>query len=90
MPTCCAELSHKVYGCNTLARKCRHKTLTMCSLPPAALYPIDTIKTRMQMARTGGGVRALFKSGQGGKLYAGEWLFRSRCLGCRTACWRAC
>jgi hypothetical protein len=39
---------------------------------PAALYPIDTIKTRMQMARTGGGVRALFKSGGGKALYAGE------------------
>jgi solute carrier family 25 S-adenosylmethionine transporter 26 len=37
----------------------------------AALYPIDTIKTRMQMARTGGGVRALFKSGGGKALYAG-------------------
>jgi hypothetical protein len=41
-------------------------------LCPAALYPIDTIKTRMQMARTGGGVRALFKSGGGKALYAGE------------------
>lgn len=39
----------------------------------AALYPIDTIKTRMQMARTGGGIRALFKSGGGKALYAGVW-----------------
>jgi len=42
----------------------------------AALYPIDTIKTRMQMARTGGGVRALFKSGGGKALYAGAALIR--------------
>lgn len=37
----------------------------------AALYPIDTVKTRLQMATTGGGVRALFKGGGGKALYAG-------------------
>lgn len=39
----------------------------------AALYPIDTVKTRLQMATTGGGVRALFKAGGGKALYAGLW-----------------
>jgi len=37
----------------------------------AALYPIDTIKTRLQLARTGGGVGALLRSGGGKALYAG-------------------
>lgn len=37
----------------------------------AALYPIDTIKTRLQMATHGGGIRALFKAGGGKALYAG-------------------
>lgn len=37
----------------------------------AALYPLDTIKTRLQMMRQGGGVRALIKSGGGKSLYAG-------------------
>ena len=37
----------------------------------AALYPIDTIKTRLQLARTGGGIRALLQSGGGKALYAG-------------------
>lgn len=39
----------------------------------AALYPIDTVKTRLQMATTGGGVRALFKAGGGKALYSGLW-----------------
>ena len=42
----------------------------------AALYPLDTIKTRLQMMRTGGGVRALLKGGGGKALYAG--------IGCAT------
>jgi solute carrier family 25 (mitochondrial S-adenosylmethionine transporter), member 26 len=37
----------------------------------AALYPLDTIKTRLQMMRSGGGIRALLKSGGGKSLYAG-------------------
>ena len=37
----------------------------------AALYPIDTVKTRLQMATTGGGIRALLKAGGGKALYAG-------------------
>ena len=37
----------------------------------AALYPLDTIKTRLQMMRSGGGVRALIKDGGGKTLYAG-------------------
>ncbi len=37
----------------------------------AALYPIDTIKTRLQLARTGGGIRALLQSGGGKALYTG-------------------
>ncbi|WPT16617.1 Putative S-adenosylmethionine carrier 2 [Picochlorum sp. SENEW3] len=39
----------------------------------AALYPIDTIKTRLQAMRSGGGVGALLKSGGGRSLYAGVW-----------------
>ena len=37
----------------------------------AALYPLDTIKTRLQMMRSGGGISALLKSGGGKALYAG-------------------
>lgn len=39
----------------------------------AALYPIDTIKTRLQAMRSGGGFGALIKSGGGRGLYAGVW-----------------
>ncbi|GAX82700.1 hypothetical protein CEUSTIGMA_g10126.t1 [Chlamydomonas eustigma] len=39
----------------------------------AALYPIDTIKTRMQAMIGGGGVKALLQSGGGRGLYAGIW-----------------
>ncbi|CAG9467130.1 unnamed protein product [Pedinophyceae sp. YPF-701] len=39
----------------------------------AALYPIDTIKTRLQAMRSGGGIRALLQSGGGKALYAGLW-----------------
>ena len=39
----------------------------------AALYPIDTIKTRLQAMRSGGGLGALLKSGGGRSLYAGVW-----------------
>lgn len=39
----------------------------------AALYPIDTIKTRLQLAASGGGVRSLLASGGGKALYAGVW-----------------
>lgn len=37
----------------------------------AALYPLDTIKTRLQMMRSGGGMSALLKQGGGKALYAG-------------------
>ena len=37
----------------------------------AALYPIDTIKTRLQSAVGGGGFRAMIQSGGGKALYAG-------------------
>eukprot|EP00892_Ulva_mutabilis_P001191 jgi/Ulvmu1/11072/UM007_0254.1 len=37
----------------------------------AALYPLDTIKTRLQMMRSGGGLSALIKQGGGKALYAG-------------------
>ena len=43
------------------------------SCAPAALYPIDTIKTRLQATISGGGVRALLQSGGGKALYAGLW-----------------
>jgi solute carrier family 25 S-adenosylmethionine transporter 26 len=39
----------------------------------AALYPIDTIKTRLQAMKSGGGFGALLKSGGGRSLYAGVW-----------------
>lgn len=39
----------------------------------AALYPIDTIKTRLQAMRSGGGFGALIKNGGGRSLYAGVW-----------------
>jgi solute carrier family 25 S-adenosylmethionine transporter 26 len=39
----------------------------------AALYPIDTIKTRLQAAVGGGGWGALMKAGGGKALYAGVW-----------------
>lgn len=39
----------------------------------AALYPIDTIKTRLQAAVGGGGLSALLKTGGGRALYAGVW-----------------
>jgi hypothetical protein len=37
----------------------------------AALYPLDTIKTRLQMMRSGGGIKALLQAGGGKALYAG-------------------
>jgi len=37
----------------------------------AALYPLDTIKTRLQLMRKGGGLQALLNSGGGRGLYAG-------------------
>jgi len=40
---------------------------------PTALYPIDTIKTRLQATISGGGIRALLKGGGGNALYAGVW-----------------
>lgn len=43
-----------------------------CSVE-AALYPIDTIKTRLQAMRSGGGIRALLQAGGGRSLYAGVW-----------------
>ncbi len=43
-----------------------------CSVE-AALYPIDTIKTRLQAMRSGGGIGALIKAGGGRALYAGVW-----------------
>lgn len=39
----------------------------------AALYPIDTIKTRLQAMRSGGGFGALIKAGGGRALYSGVW-----------------
>ena len=37
----------------------------------AALYPLDTIKTRLQAMRHGGGIKALLQAGGGKALYAG-------------------
>lgn len=39
----------------------------------AALYPIDTIKTRLQMMKEGGGIKALLAGAGGQALYAGIW-----------------
>lgn len=39
----------------------------------AALYPIDTIKTRLQVMIGGGGLKALLQAGGGKALYAGVW-----------------
>lgn len=39
----------------------------------AALYPIDTIKTRLQLMLKGGGFKALVKQGGAKNLYAGVW-----------------
>ncbi|KAL3152426.1 hypothetical protein ABBQ32_001477 [Trebouxia sp. C0010 RCD-2024] len=39
----------------------------------AALYPIDTIKTRLQLMLRGGGFKALVKQGGAKNLYAGVW-----------------
>ena len=39
----------------------------------AALYPIDTIKTRLQATISGGGLNQLLKGGGGKALYAGIW-----------------
>ena len=39
----------------------------------AVLYPIDTIKTRLQAMRSGGGFRALVQAGGGRALYSGLW-----------------
>lgn len=47
-----------------------HTSMRAC--PPAALYPIDTIKTRLQAMIGGGGIKALLQSGGGKGLYAGE------------------
>jgi hypothetical protein len=45
-----------------------------CAVPCcAALYPIDTIKTRLQAMIGGGGFKALMSSGGGKGLYAGVW-----------------
>ncbi|KXZ46715.1 hypothetical protein GPECTOR_41g679 [Gonium pectorale] len=38
-----------------------------------ALYPIDTIKTRLQSMIGGGGLQALLQKGGGKSLYAGVW-----------------
>jgi hypothetical protein len=41
--------------------------------PHTALYPIDTIKTRLQSMIGGGGFKALMSTGGGKGLYAGVW-----------------
>ena len=42
-------------------------------LLPAALYPLDTIKTRLQLMIKGQGLKSLWQSGGGRNLYAGMW-----------------
>jgi solute carrier family 25 S-adenosylmethionine transporter 26 len=48
-------------------------TAAAAAAPAAALYPIDTIKTRLQAMIGGGGIKALLSSGGGKGLYAGVW-----------------
>lgn len=50
-----------------------HRPSTQHARSAAALYPIDTIKTRLQAMRSGGGIRALLAAGGGRSLYAGVW-----------------
>ena len=42
-----------------------HQTSQILPQPAAALYPIDTIKTRLQAMRSGGGISALLKVQRG-------------------------
>ena len=51
---------------------CNRSDVWWCP-PPAALYPLDTIKTRLQTATSGGGLAALMRSGGGKALYSGVW-----------------
>jgi solute carrier family 25 S-adenosylmethionine transporter 26 len=48
-------------------------SVTAAAAAAAALYPIDTIKTRLQAMIGGGGIKALLSSGGGKGLYAGVW-----------------
>ena len=48
-----------------------HALIETCA--NAALYPIDTIKTRLQATISGGGLNSLLKGGGGRALYAGIW-----------------
>lgn len=57
--------------CAMLCRTVPQPTTT--TLLHAALYPIDTIKTRLQAMIGGGGFKALMSSGGGKGLYAGVW-----------------
>lgn len=61
-------------GCAALSA-CAHNPLhhAPTRLPRAALYPVDTIKTRLQAMIGGGGMKALLQQGGGKALYAGVW-----------------
>ena len=67
---CC---SHETLICNTAWNEQQRGVSWYDECAPAALYPIDTIKTRLQATISGGGVRALLQSGGGKALYAGLW-----------------
>lgn len=54
-------------GCCTSSPSATHIQL------PAALYPLDTIKTRLQLMIKGQGLKSLWQSGGGRNLYAGMW-----------------
>ena len=56
-----------VGGCCTSSPSATHVPL------PAALYPLDTIKTRLQLMIKGQGLKSLWQSGGGRNLYAGMW-----------------
>ena len=51
-----------------------HSSPSATHIPlPAALYPLDTIKTRLQLMIKGQGLKSLWQSGGGRNLYAGMW-----------------
>lgn len=56
-----------LYGTCPPLYRCRTIDLTSA----VVLYPIDTIKTRLQAMQTKGDIRALFQSGGGKALYSG-------------------
>lgn len=72
-PHACSPLPRRRYCLCAHPRPCLQPAASTPAAPLAALYPIDTIKTRLQAMRSGGGIRALLQAGGGRSLYAGVW-----------------